>query len=69
MLYRKNVGSKESAIRIASGIIMIVCGVFGLHATPLGFLVMGIGIVTLATGLFGYCPACAVAGRKSPGLE
>ena len=35
MLYRKNIGSKES------------------------------GVLTALTGLIGFCPACAMAGRKS----
>jgi hypothetical protein len=29
-----------------------------------GLLLSGAGVVTLVTGVFGYCPACAVAGRE-----
>jgi hypothetical protein len=41
--------------------------VVALHASPLGLLLSGAGVVTLVTGVFGYCPACAIAGRKSVG--
>ena len=30
----------------------------------LGLLLSGAGVVTLVTGMFGYCPACAIAGRE-----
>ena len=43
---------------------MLICGVVALHASPLGLLLSAAGVVTLVTGVFGYCPACAVAGRE-----
>ena len=44
--------------------MMLICGVVALHASPLGLLLSGAGVVTLVTGVFGYCPACAIAGRE-----
>lgn len=64
MWYRKNVGGWERAARLIGGGLMIICGVVALHASPLGLLLGGAGVVTLVTGVFGYCPACGVAGRK-----
>lgn len=64
MFYRKNVGSKERLARLIAGILMVLCGLFGLQASLLGLLVAGVGVVTLLTGAFGYCPACAASGRK-----
>src|SRR5262245_3790995 len=64
MWYRKNVGGWERAARLIGGGLMLICGVVALHASPLGLLLSGAGVVTLATGVFGYCPACAVAGRE-----
>jgi Protein of unknown function (DUF2892) len=58
MWYRKNVGGRERAG------LMLICGVAALHASPLGLLLSGTGVVTLVTGVFGYCPACAIAGRE-----
>ena len=64
MWYRKNVGGWERAARLIGGSLMLICGVVALHASPLGLLLSGAGVVTLVTGVFGYCPACAVAERK-----
>lgn len=61
MWYRKNVGGWERAARLIGGGLMPICA---LHASPLGLLFSGAGVVTLVTGAFGFCPACAVAGRK-----
>jgi hypothetical protein len=64
MWYRKNVGGGERAARLIGGGLMLICGVVALHASPLGLLLSGAGVVTLVTGVFGYCPACAIAGRE-----
>jgi uncharacterized membrane protein HdeD (DUF308 family) len=65
MFYRKNVGSKEKIARIVAGCLMILCGLVVLDATLLGMLVALTGAVAVVTGLFGYCPACAMAGRPT----
>jgi hypothetical protein len=44
--------------------MMLMCGVVALQASSLGLLLGGAGVVTLVTGVFGYCPACAIAGRE-----
>ena len=64
MWYRKNVGGLERAARLIGGSLMLICGVVALHASPLGLLLSGAGVVTLVIGVFGYCPACAIAGRE-----
>ncbi len=64
MWYRKNVYRAEGWGRLLAGALMALCGVYGFHLTPLGWLLVGAGVYTAATGLFGYCPACAMVGRK-----
>ena len=64
MWYRKNVGGWERAARLIGGGLMLICGLVALHASPLGLLFSGAGVVTLVIGVFGYCPACAIAGRE-----
>lgn len=64
MWYRKNVGGWERAARLIGGGLMLICGVVALHASPLGLLLSGAGVVTLVTGVLGSCPACAIAGRE-----
>ncbi|HMC14256.1 MAG TPA: DUF2892 domain-containing protein [Albitalea sp.] len=64
MLYRKNVGNKERFARLLGGGLMVLCGLVGLHASALGILFAVAGVGTLLTGAIGYCPACAMIGRK-----
>ena len=64
MFYRKNVGPGERALRLAAGAAMVVGGLALLGMTPLGLLVAGAGVMSAATGLVGFCPACALVGRK-----
>lgn len=64
-MFNRNVGSKERIARVIGGGLMIVCGLIGLHATPVGLVIAAVGVVNLVTGIVRYCPACAIAGRKS----
>lgn len=65
MFYRKNIGSKQKFARILGGILMILCGLLWLDATLLGILVASTGVMAVLTGIFGYCPACAMVGRQT----
>ena len=65
MFYRKNVGSKEGWARLLGGALIIACSLTQLGATPLGLILAASGAFTVLTGLFGYCPACAVVGRRT----
>jgi len=67
MFYRKNVGPKERWARGVSGALMVGGGLFALGLTPLGLLVACAGVVAVLTGLFGFCPACAMVGRTLQG--
>ena len=42
----------------------VMCGAVALRLSPLGLLLGGAGVVTIVTGLVGFCPACAMVGRK-----
>lgn len=64
MRFRKNVGPKERVARIVAGAAMMLCGLAGLGATPLGWGIAAVGAVSMGTGLVRYCPACAIAGKK-----
>jgi hypothetical protein len=64
VFYRKNVAARESVVRIVTGLLIIGCSLSQLGATPLGLVLAGSGAVSILTGLFGYCPACALFGRR-----
>jgi hypothetical protein len=64
MFYRKNLPGWERAARVLGGAAMIGYGLVGLQGMPIGYLIAGAGIVTAITGFFGFCPMCAIAGRR-----
>jgi hypothetical protein len=66
MLYRKNVGSMEAWGRVLLGALIVAGSLMQLGTTPLGLALAASGVFTALTGLFGYCPACAMVGRKLP---
>ena len=64
MFYRKNVGNKERFARLVAGGSMLLVGSLVLQASPLGLVLAASGVVALLTGAVGFCPACAMIGRK-----
>ena len=71
MLYRKNLYSWEQIARVAVGLaVAIYAGVdfpggLGLAA----YAVIGTGLFLAATGVVGWCPACATVGRRLKSQE
>ena len=65
MLYRKNVGAKEAWTRVLGGVLIAACALTQIGFTPVGLMLAGAGAVSVLTGLFGYCPACAMMGRTA----
>ena len=56
---RRNVGGLERCVRLMVGCALLALGLLvlgGLRGETWGLVVAGIGIVMLATGLFGFCP-------------
>jgi DUF2892 family protein len=66
MLYRKNLPGWERAVRVVAGIGMIGYGLLGMPGGTAGYLVAGTGAVALLSGFFGFCPMCAMVGRRLP---
>ena len=64
MLYRKNVGPLERGARLLAGAVIVAVSLTQLGFTPLGLVLAASGVCTALTGLFGFCPACALVGRK-----
>lgn len=63
MFYVKNVPTWERALRVVIGLAVAAWGVLalgGLWGTVLALSAAGI----VLSGLFGFCPACAMVGRK-----
>ena len=69
MLYRKNLPGWERAMRSVGGVVMIAYGLLGMPGLPgtmAGYLIAGTGAVAILTGFFGFCPMCAMVGRRLP---
>ena len=70
MLYLKtNLPRWERAIRVAMGIVIAVMA-YQFAATALGsWIGIGMGIMFAVTGFVGFCPMCAMVGRRSIGTD
>ena len=66
MIFRKNLPGWERTMRVVLGAIMIGYGLVGLPAGPLGYAIAAGGAIAIVTGFFGFCPMCAMVGRKLP---
>lgn len=66
MLFRKNLPVWERALRSAGGLLLIASGLLGpwFAGSPVGYIVAVAGVMAVLTGFVGYCPACAVVGRR-----
>lgn len=63
MLYRKNVGTFERVARIVAGCSLMACGFAIFGQSAVAWIAAASGLVTIATGIVGFCPACAMVGR------
>lgn len=64
MFYRKNLYSWEQLLRIVAGLALIAYPVFVIPDGLLRYGLIAGGIGFGLTGVFGYCPMCALAGRR-----
>lgn len=64
MIYVKNVPGWERWVRGLLGFVVLgtALALFGYSWLGLGFGI--VGIMALMTGLIGFCPICALAGRR-----
>jgi fatty acid desaturase len=63
MFYAKNVPAWERTLRIAMGLIALAFAAFS-WGSPLAVVVGLAGATLSMTGLAGFCPMCALVGRK-----
>jgi DUF2892 family protein len=66
MFYRNNLPGWERAMRVVAGVVLIAWGLLAFPAEPLGYVIAASGATAIITGFFGFCPMCAMAGRKLP---
>ncbi len=64
MFYVKNVPGWERALRVLMGVGLEATAIVHFGSTPMGWAVGAAGAMAAMSGLFGFCPACALVGRK-----
>ncbi|MEO8018031.1 MAG: DUF2892 domain-containing protein [Pseudomonadota bacterium] len=64
MFYVKNVPTWERALRVLVGLALMALAIFVIGRSPLGYALGASGIIAMLTGFFGFCPLCALAGRR-----
>ena len=58
-MFKRNEGILDRIVRVALGLVLLPAGLllFGvLHATVLGLVIAGLGLLGLVTGISGVCP-------------
>ena len=63
MVYLKNVSTAERALRVVLGAAVAGAGVVMVGGAA-GWLIAASATGLVLTGLVGFCPACALFGRK-----
>lgn len=63
MFYVKNVPTLERVLRVAAGLAVAGWALFALPG-PLGWGVAAGAVGLVISGLLGFCPACAMLGRR-----
>jgi hypothetical protein len=69
VFYRKNVGTVERVVRIGAGCVWMVGGFMIFGRDAMGWVAGASGLIAIATGLVGFCPACALVGRRELGRD
>ncbi len=64
MIYRKNLHSWEQVARVMVGIAAAAGGLWMWPDSLLGYAAAASGVMFALTGIFGFCPACAMIGRS-----
>lgn len=64
MFFKKNLPMWERVARFVVAIGMVAYGLISFQGLPMGYMIAGAGIFTALTAFVGFCPACAMVGRK-----
>ncbi len=67
MFFQKNLPVWERLVRLCLGLLVAVLGYFAAPAPVMAWLGYASGAVLAVTGFIGFCPMCALAGRRLKG--
>ena len=63
MLYVKNLPNWERIVRLLASVAMAICA-YSFWGHPIGVIFAVLAVYNTLTSIFGFCPACALAGRR-----
>lgn len=66
MTYRKNLPRWERLMRLGAALGLALCAVL-FRDGVLGLVFAAGAVITALTSVFGFCPMCAMVGRRLPG--
>lgn len=64
MFFQKNLPLWERALRVCLGVVVAALAFTMAPSPMIGWLAYGSAGVLACTGFIGFCPMCAVAGRR-----
>lgn len=64
MFYAKNVPAWERVLRSVLGVLALAYAAMNWGSSGLAVAVGIVGAMLAMTGMIGFCPMCALAGRK-----
>jgi len=65
MIYVKNLPGWERWSRAAVGLGLMVYALMAAWGGVLGWALLAAGVMALLTAFVGFCPLCAMVGRKA----
>lgn len=66
MMYRKNLPGWERLARLGAALGLCIAA-WLFRDGPLGLVFTALAATAALTSVFGFCPACAMVGRRLPG--
>ena len=64
MLFMKNLPTWERALRAGVGAVVLTAGLHFFPASVTGYALAASGTFIALTGFVGFCPMCALVGRR-----
>lgn len=64
MFYPKNVPMIERVLRVGLSLILIAAAIFASQSLIISAILIFSALAAMMTGFVGWCPACAMVGRK-----
>ena len=69
MFYRKNLYAWEQMLRVGVGLALFGYALLAIPGSLLGYGLAAVGAAFALTGVFGFSPMCAMAGRQLRALD